>query len=58
MGGVFAAPPIFWLDGPVSARLKQPLTQEEPWQLNNHLLEINLRRMIACALGCTYAAYR
>jgi hypothetical protein len=52
------SPPIFWLDGPMIVRLKQPITQEEPSQLTNRLLEFHLRRLVPCALGCTDAAYR
>jgi hypothetical protein len=55
-GGVFAAVPVFWLYVPMSARVEERIMQEEPWQLNNHLIVINLRPLVACALGDSGAA--
>jgi hypothetical protein len=44
--------------GPLSARQKRPITQQEPCQRNNQLLQCDLRQTTACALGRNFAAYR
>ena len=41
----------FGLDRPKGSGLKQPITQDEPSQLNNRLLEFYLRRLVTCALA-------
>ena len=49
--GASAAPPTDCLVVPMSARLKQPITQREPWQRSNQRVDDDLRESASCALG-------
>jgi hypothetical protein len=50
-GGLAANQPTGWFAIPMSAMLKQPITQKKARNSSNRWLQLNLHRFGACPLG-------
>ena len=57
-GGMFAIRLAVYLSSPLRVRRKLPLTQQQALQYSNSLLECDLRKVPACALGRISDAYK